>query len=492
MSGKTPFEHYDLIPLKNMVGHSSPQQIKEVAQHWKAVHEELTRAATDLQQAIEHATSHWEGAAAQGFAQKGGTIQQSLYNTAAHASNTSAAMEYAGTALEQTKSTMGNIKVPDFWDRVGKTLSDGFAGSDEQFKADVASGMNRIDAVNKNASELSATEISHQYAIGVMEHLGPQYTEAASYLQDPGRVDRSGETREAFPPPPNTQMPVGTRPPSQPMPQYPEGPPKTNPSHPDYTPPTAPSVPPKSPNPGWLEPGAPQPGGGGWTPPSIDDPRVDISGWKPPEHGTLPAGTGQLPGTGGGQLPGVGGGGGGGGGGGLPGGGGFPGLGGGGSTIPRSGGSGTKVGGGAGTGGTSGGAGPRGGAGATGGAAGQGQGQGRGGAGGMGGGMHGGGAGGGAGGGSKGGGKSSGLVRKAGGTIGGSKAGGAGGRAFTEGGSGIGKGRGQGGAGAGGMHGAPGSGAGSKKKGKDGNRPDYLVEDEDTWRGGAANPPVIE
>ncbi|KPC74359.1 hypothetical protein ADL35_26515, partial [Streptomyces sp. NRRL WC-3753] len=102
---------YALIPLKNMVSGSNPGRIKEVGQHWQNVHEELTQAAADLQAAIEHATANWTGEASQGFATKGGQIQQGMVNTAAHAQNTSVAMNYAATALEQTKSTMSQIKV---------------------------------------------------------------------------------------------------------------------------------------------------------------------------------------------------------------------------------------------------------------------------------------------------------------------------------------------------------------------------------------------
>ncbi|OKJ06108.1 hypothetical protein AMK19_24390 [Kitasatospora sp. CB01950] len=81
----------------------------------------------------------------------------------------------------------------------------------------------------------------------------------------------------------------------------------------------------------------------------------------------------------------------------------------------------------------------------------------------------------------------------------------AGGRAFTEGGSGIGRNRfgqggaggqaggpGQGGAGQGGGMGGHGqAGKKDKKRGKD--RPDYLVEDEETWASGdQVNPNVVE
>ncbi|WP_051732686.1 WXG100 family type VII secretion target [Kitasatospora phosalacinea] len=508
MAQRTQFDNYALIPLKNMVSGSNPGLIKEVGQHWQNVHQELMQAAADLQAAIEHATANWTGAAAQGFAAKGAQIQQGMTATAAHAQNTSVAMNYAGEALEQTKSTMDRIKVPSFMDRVGKTLSDGFASSDAGFKRDLASGMNRIDAVNKNAEDLSATEVAHQYAIGVMEHLSPQYIEAVKLLGD-GSVS---EPSQNFPPdPPTTVAPPGHTPPSMPTPKYPEGVPPQQPTQPTQ---------PGQSLPGINHPGLPgipnQPGLPGVPPlstlpapgqlPPVHSPGTGIDGIDLPPSVGVPIGPGVGTPGGVGTLPGVGSGGGGaGGGGGIGGAGYLPGIGGSGY-VPGGGGlggGGRVTGGGlAGTGGAGGGrtagsgstgSAGRGVAGGAGGGAGAGGasaagGRGAAGAGGMGG-MHGG-AGGGARGGAGGKSGGSGLVRKAGGTVGGAKAGGAGARAFTEGGSGIGKGRAAGQAGAAGMHGGTG-GANSKKKNQS-NRPDYLVEDEDTWRGGEANPGVIE
>lgn len=96
-----------------------------------------------------------------------------------------------------------------------------------------------------------------------------------------------------------------------------------------------------------------------------------------------------------------------------------------------------------------------------------------------------------------------GLARQAGGVVGESGRGGAGGssrKAFTEGGSGLGaRGRvqgeqGQGAHGKGAGQGVP-SGDARRKKDKEngGRRPDYLVEDEETWVSGeASNPNVVE
>lgn len=511
MAPKTNFAVENLVPLKGMLEISNPGRLKEVADHWKNVDVELRAAADELKKAVEHATQNWQGAAAQGFATRAGVLHSSLNNTAAHAVQTSSAMNYAGQALEQSKSAMADIDVPSGFESGMKWAGDLGQRSDAQFKADLASGMDRAGAVNKNYDELSATEIAHQRAIVVMEHLGPQYTEAASYLKaDPGDYNFPEK-----PYPPEPVKPPGPIQPPKPPPtiKQPVQPPGTGdggdktgqlpgtPKNPPLTPPIGPGLP-YTPN----NPGLPDNNGILPTTPLLPRPGLNLDSVVPPTTGGLPPGYtpgpgpigADRPGGGGGQgmpgytgMPGLGGGGGsrGGAGGGRTGGGGLGGgrTGGGGLGAGKGGSGGLSGGGTGGRGpggtGTSGG-GAHGAGGAAGGAAGA-----RSGAPGMGG-MPGAGAAGGAAGG-KGSGKPS-LVRREGGTVGGAKAGGASGRAFTQGGSGLG----QGGAARGGAPGAggmPGAAGGSGKKKDKGNRPDYLVEDEDTWRsGGKANPPVID
>ncbi|GAA4999745.1 PPE domain-containing protein [Kitasatospora paranensis] len=100
-----------------------------------------------------------------------------------------------------------------------------------------------------------------------------------------------------------------------------------------------------------------------------------------------------------------------------------------------------------------------------------------------------------AGGGRGAGGRSGSLTRRGGGVVGEAGEGGSRRGAFTEGGSGLGRGRGGSGQGAAGQgHGMPGAGqAGKKDKKKGKDRPDYLVEDEETWvSGDHVNPNVVE
>ncbi|WP_055590300.1 WXG100 family type VII secretion target [Peterkaempfera griseoplana] len=473
-AGITNFEHWDLIPIKNMVQHSKPGRLKDVAAHWMQVKTELEGAAQELQAATEHITAHWEGSAAQGFVERSSVLQQSIVNTGAHAENTSHALTYASTALDAAKTEMQSIHVPGTMEKAKDKVSDLGHRDDTQFRADVAAGMDRDAAVAKNAGSLSVTEERHQQAIAVMERLAPQYKAASTVLAQP--VDPVSNPKRPLPPPAKKITE-----PRQ------VGPTPTNPRQTTGT--TNPSTRQVGTNPTYRDPGSPDITGqphdsGGTTTDPTHGGTIPVGTVCPPYHDPIvpggPTHTG-IDSTGGGttlpteQLPGGFGPGGGGGSGGGSG----SGYGGGGY-VPGGG----YVGGGSGTSSTGG----RTGSGSYG--SGAGTGQGRAGAGGMSG-M------GGMGGAGRGGlgsrGASSGLARRAGGSVGG--AGKRAGGSFTEGGSGLGRNRGSGAGNGRGGGVMPGGAAGQKKKDKKGgSRPDYLVEDEDTWTngGGPANPPVIE
>ncbi|MFJ6215324.1 WXG100 family type VII secretion target [Streptomyces sp. NPDC092296] len=504
--GITNFEHWDLIPIKQMVENSRPERLEEVAGHWMSVKAELDAASRDLKAATDHITAHWEGSAADGFAQRSAVLQESITNTGLHAQNTSHALTYASQSLQVAKTDMASIHLPSTWEKGKDKLLDG-KRDDTRFRADIAAGMDRDTAVQRNAGSLSLLEERHQQAIAVMERLAPQYKSASQAMQPPPD-DGIHDPRVPYPPAPPTPIrspgDVGPAPKS---PRQISGGGGTDRqqvgTQPTY----------RSPNP--IGNGLPTAHDGISTQPTHSTGPIPGRTVTPitfdPISSQPPARTG-IDGTGGGVVsptgpvpsglnPGSGGGGGGGGfaGGDVPGGGfgsggtggGF--AGGGGFTGGTVGGG--TTGGGRGSSGTSSIGGRAGGSYEGGGSAGgravagesaAGQGRAGGGMGGM----------GGAGGARAGGGaRGSSLARRTGGAIGGSS--GKTGGAFTEGGSGLGRNRGTGaGSGSARGGGAPhGAGTGGqRKKDKKGSRPDYLVEDEDTWTNGTGpvNPPVVE
>ncbi|MFH8570670.1 hypothetical protein [Streptomyces sp. NPDC017993] len=455
---ETNFAEMDMDTMKAMVKASNPSEVHNVSQGWKDVHTQLVggggggvKGAFDA--AVKEVLEHWNGDAAEKFKAQAQKISKKISDGAMYADYTSRAMKNAATILEQLKPEVESMEKPSTANKAVNWVQDGGSRDDAGVKRDLANpSMSTQQALDNNSGSLSAGKEQQLRMAVKMEQLGAAYVSQAKSM---GTWKRSTgrDSGEEYPGPPGGEPPAAV---PMPMPTGSSGAHKVG----------SPSIAGMGKGPGFSSGGIKAP----------KDPGISGGiGCPPPGKGTLTpnVGTGLDSFT----PPGGGAGTGGGAGGGL-GGGGLSGGAGGGS-----------LGGGSGTGGTAGGmigggavgAGGRGGAVGAGGA-GAGARGGRAGMPGMGGAA---GAGRGAGGKGAGGGRGA-LARQKGGVIGagGGKASGAG-----QGGSGLHRSRGGAQAGAGadgrrpsGMMGAPGAhGAKGKEKGENGERPDYLVEDEETW-----------
>ncbi|WAL71963.1 PPE domain-containing protein [Kitasatospora sp. YST-16] len=493
----TDFSTHSHAELISMVHSMDSGSVMAAADPWRRAHQTLTQIQSALTTATGDATSTWQGSTSDAFHTHMTSLADSVNALAAHADHTATALQLMSAAIDQAKSDMP--EEPGFWDKVGDGISDAAKESVGISDADTQQGI---------------ADTRKQEAVGVMQVLAAKYSATASRLQPPARnlVDDKQEVT-----PPDNGGAAGLAAAiagiSTGLVQGAGGVSGSSGSQTSLKStsttraPQAPKV-----KAAVIRPTDAGISGGTANPlPQPKGPGTGIDGIQGGTGGIRGGGTSTIGGPGGsGGLQG-------------PSGGGSGGFGGGGTSTGLVGGGGGTLAGGTGIGaragfsgnsvsksGTFGSNGLNGGGAGTGGAAGAGAGSGTGGrAGGLGGGGLGGGAGeGGAGGGLRGR-AGGGLAGRAGGMVGEAAHGSTGGRAFSEGGSGIGRSRpGQvagaaeaGHAGGRGQGGAAGNGAGmaghgqSSKRAKKGtsDRPDYLVEDEETWAsGGNANPNVVE
>ncbi|GAA3054167.1 hypothetical protein GCM10020229_77330 [Kitasatospora albolonga] len=470
MNEHTNFDGYSHSELRRMVGSMDSGGVMAAADPWRRATVALKQIHNALVTSTGDATTSWEGETSTAFEAKMTTLANQVRYVAAYTNDAALTLEMMSEAIAEAKSTMP--EEPSFWskaaDAVGDTASAAMGSDDEDTKTAV-------------------TDEKKAQAVAVMNLLATRYRAATNYLKPPpARIDDMVETVSSdsmgtaafsamimgggvgFASGKSSGSTVlgarsGAPATGQAGVKSPKSVQPSRPTDPGIKGGTANPIP-KSPSPTPYGPGtgidgvttAPKPGTSSPSSPVISG------------TGTGGSGTGASSSSG-------------------PGGG---------STL-----------GGAHIGGTKSGGGQFGDS-----ARGVGGGLGRGaggasrggsafGAGGM---QGGGGSAGGLGGGSGlGGGRAgragAGAGRMGGGTVGGAAGSGAGGRgAFTEGGSGLGRSRGgqaggQGAAGQGGgaVHGA--NQAAKKKDQKDKRRPDYLVEDEETWATGKpSNPNVVD
>ncbi|MFJ5234280.1 WXG100 family type VII secretion target [Kitasatospora sp. NPDC088391] len=473
MSQYTDFGKYSHGDMRSMVESLDSGAVMAAADPWRRATETLKQIRTALNTAAADTSDAWQGSTSDAFYSHMTQLANSVNNLAAYSNDAAGALQMMSEAIDKAKRDMP--EEPGFWDKAGDTVGD---------FAQESVGISNED------TRTSITDTRKKEAVAVMQTLAATYRVTTQYLKPPlGRIE---DTRQLTPPDNGgtaalgaliagigsglvqgsvavgtagtvtpRQRSVSSSTPKAPKPQQAV----IRPTDAGISGGTANALPqPKSPGTGidGVQGGTLVRGGGG---------TIGGTGGAGGVHG--PTGTGGL-----GTVGGVGAGSIGHGGTGMAGGTGI-----GGSRAGFSGNSVSKAGtfgsggmGGANDGlGRGSGAGGAGGAGATGGAGGAGGRAGRG------------------------------LTGKTGGVIGESTQSAGGGRAFSEGGSGIGRSRagqaagagqaggsGQaGGAQGGGMGGHGQAGKKNKKQGKD--RPDYLVEDEETWASGNhVNPNVVE
>ncbi|MFG2823452.1 hypothetical protein ACGFX4_29010 [Kitasatospora sp. NPDC048365] len=459
----TNFHDYSHGQMRGMLDSMQSGAIMSASDPWRNASATLKDIHGALNTASADAVSSWDGTTSTAFHGRMTYLAALVNDAAAYANDAANAMDLASQAIEDAKSQMP--EEPSFWDKAGDALSDTAKGA---------------VGVEDEDTRTTITDARKAEAAAVMQTLAVRFTAAKNSMKPPQiTID---DPPKLTPHDPSGAEAIGAMIMGGGMGFVGGSRPTTGTSSTGRA--SGPS--------GRLAPQAPRViGAGGPTDSGIKggtaNPAPRPKGPSTGIDGTHLGGTGTLPGSNTGNHPT--------GPGGLQGGsGGGQGHGGGGLGPATSGGGATGVKGG-GANGPVGGSGARGGAGSNSGRGGPGSNAARAGtfgAGGMGEGGRGAGAGakGGAGG-------RSGLVSKGGGVVGEASAGRAGGRTFTEGGSGIGRGRGgqAAGQGAGGQgHGAMGQGQAGKKDKKQGkDRPDYLVEDEETWASGdQVNPNVVE
>jgi hypothetical protein len=452
----------DMDQMKAMLANADHVEVESCAKGWLQVHDQLVvgtgSAKAVFDAAVEHITQHWEGGAADGFAAQAKVITKMITDCSTYAKYTSTAMTNAASILKTIKPQVDAMEKPGTLSSWGDALGDGFDRSDEKLHADLNSGMDTQSALDRSRGSLSAGKEAQLEMAVKMEQLGAGYNAQSMTMGSwtkkptPGRYDDGDD----YPGDPGGVAPVPMPVPAEVGSPRPSGSGRGTTG--GTTGPVTPSREVKSPRESGISGGVQKPAGG--SKPQIGTAIDGIAG------GTSGAG-----GYGGGTA-GIGGGG--------VGAGGTAGVGGG-ASVPGA------LGGLGGRGGMAGGSGA-GGAGRAG-AAGRG---GMPGAGGM-----------GAGAGGKGGvgaGRGASLARRGGGVVGAAKGTGSGTRG-TPGGSGLHRSRGAAGAGGGGntgkganrMMGRGQTDRTEEEERRDGERPDYLVEDEETWTPERNNAPrVIE
>ncbi|MGW8969746.1 hypothetical protein [Streptomyces platensis] len=250
------FHHHGINALRKMIENAKPDTIETAGDHWRKSadllggHDGHGGIRKKFMDAVDHATAHWEGSAADAFRKEAIKVLGKIDRTYRHARTAEASLigsresgPEVGLAhtVRQAMTAMSKIHDPGDWE----SFKDD-SGDDAQFHRDMANPkMDARQALELNRDKLSLSKERQVEAVIVMDELANHYTYRSTGWEENADESLHGDWPKE---PSNTPHPPPVRMPDT-ADRY----------HPDPS-----SVTPHQPN------GA----GGGAVPPGFDGPKV--------------------------------------------------------------------------------------------------------------------------------------------------------------------------------------------------------------------------
>jgi uncharacterized protein YukE len=179
----TPFSGgKNMDEMQAMVRHARPDLVEDVVTGWKGVQAQLIRIRSDFDKEVARIQEHWRGAAADGFAEKAKQVSKSIGDTAKYAGHTSLAMANASYTLGRVKDEVLKMEKPGAVSSFLNSAGDGFTGDDSGMKKDIAAGKGAQEVLDRNHDDLSAGREAQLAMAAKMETLGASYNSQAKAM----------------------------------------------------------------------------------------------------------------------------------------------------------------------------------------------------------------------------------------------------------------------------------------------------------------------
>ncbi|SCK33088.1 WXG100 family type VII secretion target [Streptomyces sp. WMMB 322] len=213
---ETNFTAHDIDQLKGMIENANPDGVDGIGKNWKRVHDKLVgegggtpsggSAYGQLKKAVDDVLEHWEGESANQFKAKAEKILQQIANSASHAHTVSQVMTQAADDLRTQRDAISKIEKPSWFGKAWDLVTD--SGRDDKYtEADVKSGNIPKDLIAEaNEGYIGAEKEEQLKAVAIMENLGRSYV---GYKQRLRSAPGVGDGRDDIPPSePTSPMPT--------------------------------------------------------------------------------------------------------------------------------------------------------------------------------------------------------------------------------------------------------------------------------------------
>ncbi|OEU85946.1 hypothetical protein DB35_11250 [Streptomyces abyssalis] len=213
---QTNFTAHDIDQLKGMIEHANPDGVETVGKNWKRVHDKLVgegggspsgdSAYGQLKKAVDDVLEHWEGESANQFKSKANRILQQIANSASHAQNVSQVMTAAANDLRTQRDAISKIEKPNWLSKAWDCVTD--SGRDDKYtQEDVKNGNIPKDLISDaNENYIGEEKEAQLKAAAIMETLGRSYV---GYGQRLRSGDKGWDDEKGIPPSePTSPMPT--------------------------------------------------------------------------------------------------------------------------------------------------------------------------------------------------------------------------------------------------------------------------------------------
>ncbi|MFG2213127.1 WXG100 family type VII secretion target [Streptomyces sp. NPDC048638] len=181
----TPFNQHYFDALKSMVEDADVNTVERVAEHWQKVHDDLVDLQHKFEKAVKKVREHWEGDSSERFQESADQIIANFKAGAPWASWTAHQIGKAADSLQKAINKINSID-DDF-----NEINSWWEIDDEDLDKLLKSGADTAAVREANEEDLSDHQKSRLTAAVAMEHLGTSYMQLAKSLKAPvaGRVD---------------------------------------------------------------------------------------------------------------------------------------------------------------------------------------------------------------------------------------------------------------------------------------------------------------
>ncbi|MFJ9178768.1 WXG100 family type VII secretion target [Streptomyces sp. NPDC102360] len=204
----TDFKNLDMDTMKSMVQNANPENVHRAARGWKGVHDQLVAAKEAYEHAVSEVMEHWEGPSADQFQARSKVISKKIHDTSTYATQVSTAMTSAANVLGDIQKQVVAMQKPSAGESRSDRLTD--INRDED-------GLNR-DLADKNVTaqqiadgregDMSAGREAQMAMAVKMEELGAAYNSQTKSMGSWTKKTRPKDDSEDYPGEPGGIAPV--------------------------------------------------------------------------------------------------------------------------------------------------------------------------------------------------------------------------------------------------------------------------------------------